>query len=90
MEAFAELKPVRLYLPLYFLFQQCYQKFLRFPGGSDLEGTINGTYWNWRTAIGPLKDRPGRPDIWGYQISNGLGLVEYFNWCNDLGMETSK
>jgi alpha-N-arabinofuranosidase len=65
------------------------QRFLRFPGGSDLEGTVNGSYWDWRKAIGPLTERPGRPDIWGYQISNGLGLVEYLNWCDDLNMEPS-
>ncbi|KAJ5131575.1 Glycoside hydrolase superfamily [Penicillium bovifimosum] len=62
-------------------------KFLRFPGGNNLEGdTIEGR-WKWNETIGPLKDRPGRATTWQYGETLGLGLVEYMQWCDDLGME---
>lgn len=62
-------------------------KFLRFPGGNNLEGdTIDGR-WKWNETIGPLKDRPGRATTWGYQETGGMGLVEYMEWCDDLGIE---
>ncbi|KKK21748.1 alpha-L-arabinofuranosidase A [Aspergillus ochraceoroseus] len=62
-------------------------KFLRFPGGNNLEGdTIEGR-WKWNETIGPLKDRPGRATTWGYQETSGLGLVEYMEWCDDLDIE---
>ncbi|KAF2465170.1 glycoside hydrolase [Lindgomyces ingoldianus] len=62
-------------------------KFLRFPGGNALEGPNLANPWKWNETIGPLKDRPGRPGVWGYQTSDGLGLVEYLHWCNDMGLE---
>ena len=37
-----------------------------------------------------MKERPGRPGTWGYYNTDGLGLVEYMNWCTDLGVEASK
>ncbi|KAJ5675272.1 uncharacterized protein N7477_005206 [Penicillium maclennaniae] len=62
-------------------------KFLRFPGGNNLEGdTIDGR-WKWNETIGPLIDRPGRATTWGYEETSGMGLVEYMEWCDDLGME---
>ncbi|KAF2637950.1 glycoside hydrolase [Massarina eburnea CBS 473.64] len=62
-------------------------KFLRFPGGNALEGPDLKNPWRWNETIGPLKDRPGRPGTWGYQTSDGLGLVEYFEWCDDMELE---
>ncbi|KAH8658025.1 alpha-L-arabinofuranosidase A [Xylariales sp. PMI_506] len=62
-------------------------KFLRFPGGSDLEGQWVGAQWKWNETIGDLRDRPGKPSTWGYHETNGLGLVEYMLWCEDLGLE---
>ena len=41
-------------------------KFLRFPGGNNLEGVSVFKRWNWRKTIGDLKDRPGRPADWSY------------------------
>ncbi|KAJ5085108.1 hypothetical protein N7532_009879 [Penicillium argentinense] len=62
-------------------------KFLRFPGGNNLEGdTIEGR-WKWNETIGPLKDRPGRATTWSYEETGGFGLIEYMEWCDDLGME---
>ncbi|THX93597.1 putative vacuolar segregation protein [Aureobasidium pullulans] len=59
-------------------------KFLRFPGGNNLEGDDPPYLWYWNETIGPLKDRPGRPGTWGYQNTDGLGLIEYLHWCQDL------
>jgi alpha-N-arabinofuranosidase len=65
-------------------------KFLRLPGGNMLEGNTQTNWWKWNETIGPLKDRPGMANVWGYQITYGLGLVEYMEWCDDLGLEPSK
>jgi alpha-N-arabinofuranosidase len=54
-------------------------------GGS--EGDISRYPWRWNETIGPLKDRPGRPGTWSYQNTDGLGLIEYFHWCEDLNVE---
>lgn len=66
------------------------QKFLRFPGGNNLEGLTVPTRWKWNETIGPLKDRPGRPTPWSYEETGGMGLVEYMNWADDLDLEPSE
>jgi alpha-N-arabinofuranosidase len=62
-------------------------KFLRFPGGNNLEGNSAPYLWYWNQTIGPLQDRPGRPGTWGYENTDGLGLIEYLHWCEDLELE---
>ncbi|KAL4892521.1 glycoside hydrolase superfamily [Aspergillus ambiguus] len=62
-------------------------KFLRFPGGNNLEGNFIDGRWKWNETIGPLKDRPGRATTWAYQETGGMGLVEYMEWCDDLEIE---
>lgn len=54
-----------------------------------LEGLTTKTWWKWNETIGPLKDRPGMAGVWNYQVTTGLGLVEYMEWCDDLNMEPS-
>ncbi|CAG8686525.1 11338_t:CDS:10, partial [Acaulospora colombiana] len=61
--------------------------FLRFPGGNNLEGNHIQERWKWNETIGPLIDRPGRPGAWGYANTDGLGLLEYCLWAEDLGLE---
>ena len=61
--------------------------FLRLPGGNNIEGNDPPYLWYWNETIGPLVDRPGRPGTWGYENTDGLGLVEYLFWCQDLGIE---
>lgn len=51
-----------------------------------LEGSTLATRWDWKNSIGALKDRPGFPGVWGYQQTNGLGLMEYLYWAEDMGM----
>jgi alpha-N-arabinofuranosidase len=63
-------------------------QFLRFPGGNYLEGNTFATRFNWKETIGPIEERPGHmDDAWGYWSSDGMGLLEYLDWCEDLNME---
>ncbi|KZT22628.1 glycoside hydrolase family 51 protein [Neolentinus lepideus HHB14362 ss-1] len=59
----------------------------RFPGGNNLEGESWATRWKWNETIGPIENRPGRVGDWGYPNTDGLGLLEYLNWAEDLGAE---
>ncbi len=60
--------------------------FLRFPGGNYLEGNHIRDRFEWKKTIGPLVDRPTHPSPWGYQSSDGMGLLEFLEWCEDLHM----
>jgi alpha-L-arabinofuranosidase len=61
--------------------------FLRFPGGNYLEGGTIATRFDWKKMIGPLVDRPTHPTTWNYHSSDGMGLLEFLQWCEDLHME---
>ena len=64
-------------------------KFMRFPGGCVVHGGGDG-FWDtyrWKTTIGPKEQRKGLKNTWGYHQSMGLGYLEYFQVCEDLGME---
>ncbi|PMD43173.1 glycoside hydrolase family 51 protein [Hyaloscypha variabilis F] len=63
-------------------------KYLRMPGGNNLEGLSAPYQWKWNATIGPIIDRPGRPGTWGYVNTDGLGLLEMMQWCLDMGLET--
>ncbi|MGA2898111.1 MAG: hypothetical protein ABSE27_11020, partial [Acidobacteriaceae bacterium] len=61
--------------------------FLRFPGGNYLEGQTIADRFNWKKTIGPLVDRPGHASPWRYHSTDGLGLLEFLEWCEDLKMQ---
>ena len=61
--------------------------FLRFPGGNYLEGEHIADRFQWKKTIGPLVDRPGHPSPWRYHSTDGLGLLEFLEWCEDLKMQ---
>ncbi len=64
-------------------------KFMRFPGGCVVHGGGDG-FWDtyrWKTTVGPKEQRRGLKNTWGYHQSMGLGYYEYFQFCEDLGME---
>jgi alpha-N-arabinofuranosidase len=61
--------------------------FLRFPGGNYLEGDHISERYEWKKTIGPLVNRPTHPSPWGYHSSDGLGLLEFLEWCEDLKMQ---
>jgi alpha-L-arabinofuranosidase len=61
--------------------------FLRLPGGNYLEGDTLEDWYNWKKTIGPLVDRPGHWSPWSYWSTDGLGLLEFLEWCEDLKIE---
>ncbi len=62
-------------------------KFLRFPGGNYLEGDYINERFDWKKTIGDISQRPGHRSPWNYWSTDGFGLMEYLNWCEDLHME---
>ena len=61
--------------------------FLRCPVGNYLEGATIPQRFEWKKTLGPLTSRAGHPGPWGYRSSDGLGLLEYMLWCEDMGAE---
>ncbi len=61
--------------------------FLRFPGGNYLEGDTVDKRFDWKKTIGPISQRPGHHGPWGYRSTDGLGLLEFLEWCQDMGAE---
>ena len=62
-------------------------RFMRFPGGCVAHGDGLGNMYNWKETIGPMETRKGARNIWGYHQSRGLGYYEFFQLCEDMGME---
>ena len=62
-------------------------KFLRLPGGNYLEGDHISERFEWKKTIGPWVDRPTHPSPWHYRSSDGMGLLEFLEWCEDLKIE---
>jgi len=61
--------------------------FLRLPGGNYLEGDRIADRFEWKKTIGPWVDRPTHPSPWHYRSSDGMGLLEFLEWCEDLKIE---
>lgn len=61
--------------------------FLRFPGGNYLEGDTVDTRFEWKKTLGPISQRPGHQGPWGYRSTDGMGLLEFLQWCEDMGAE---
>jgi alpha-L-arabinofuranosidase len=62
-------------------------KFLRFPGGNYVEGNKIEDRFPWAKTLGPIEDRPGHACCWGYRSSDGMGLLEFLEWCEDMNAE---
>jgi alpha-L-arabinofuranosidase len=62
--------------------------FLRLPGGNYLEGDQIDERFDWKNTIGPLVDRPTHRSPWNYQSSDGMGLLEFLEWTEDLKIQT--
>jgi alpha-L-arabinofuranosidase len=62
-------------------------KFLRLPGGNYLEGDYINERFDWKKTIGDVAQRPGHRSPWNYWSTDGMGLLEYCEWCEDLHME---
>ncbi|QCD97112.1 alpha-N-arabinofuranosidase [Vigna unguiculata] len=53
-------------------------KFLRFPGGTYVEGVHLQNRYQRKDTIGPWEERPGHfDDIWNYWSDDGIGYFEY-------------
>jgi alpha-N-arabinofuranosidase len=62
--------------------------FLRFPGGNYVEGNTFDTRFDWKKTVGDVAQRPGHfDDAWRYWSTDGMGLLEFLGWCEDLHME---
>lgn len=62
-------------------------RFVRFPGGCVAHGDGLGNIYHWKNTIGPLEARKPQRNLWGYHQTAGLGYLEYFQFCEDLGAE---
>ena len=61
--------------------------FMRYPGGNFIESTTAANAVRWKKTIGDTALRPGHlNDSWGYWSTDGFGLQEYLQFCEDLGM----
>jgi alpha-N-arabinofuranosidase len=63
------------------------QKFLRLPGGNYLEGDHIADRFQWKNTIGSMVNRPTHMSPWRYRSSDGMGLLEFLEWCEDLKIE---
>jgi alpha-N-arabinofuranosidase len=69
------------------LLADMHPRFLRFPGGNYVEGNTIAERFNWKETIGDVAQRPGHRSPWGYWSTDGFGLLEFLEWCEDLHME---
>ena len=60
-------------------------KFVRFPGGCLVHGQGIHRYYDWKETIGPVEQRKGSRNLWGYHQTMGIGYFEYFQFCEDVG-----
>ena len=71
--------------------------FMRFPGGCIVEGSELSKRYQWKKTIGPVEERELLVNRWNYEFlhrptpdyfqSFGLGFLEFFQLCEDIGAE---
>jgi alpha-N-arabinofuranosidase len=68
--------------------------FLRFPGGSIVDGIAPGNHYRWKESVGPVINRAPNYSMWGISLPDGgysqslqVGFYEYFLLSEDLGAE---
>ena len=60
--------------------------FLRFPGGTYVQGNDRGSAFRWKTTLGNLADRAGHKDEpWSYWSTDSMGFYEFLLLCERLG-----
>lgn len=62
-------------------------RFVRFPGGCVVEAGSTETAYDWKLTVGPVEERSERWGPWNYRRTQGMGLFEYLQFCEDLGAE---
>ena len=64
---------------------ELHPRFLRFPGGCISEGSfIWENVYDWKDSVGPVETRRENYNVWGYNMTLGLGYMEYFQLAEDL------
>ncbi|XP_074296952.1 alpha-L-arabinofuranosidase 1-like [Silene latifolia] len=62
--------------------------FMRFPGGTFVEGVKLSNSFQWKKTVGPWEERPGHfGDVWNYWTDDGLGFFEQLLLAEDLHSE---
>lgn len=69
------------------LLADIHPRFMRFPGGCVAHGDGLSNIYHWKETIGPLEDRKPLRNLWGYHQSRQIGYYEFFQMCEDMGME---
>ena len=69
------------------MMKDMHPKFLRFPGGNYVEGNDFRNRFDWKRTVGDPDERPGHMSPWGYRSTDGLGLLEFMQWAEDVGAE---
>ena len=59
--------------------------FMRFPGGCASEGSTYFGQVFWKNSIGPVEERIGFRNHWGYWTSQYVGFYEYLLMSESLG-----
>ena len=62
-------------------------RFVRFPGGCATHGQGIDNIYHWQATVGELWARQPDMHIWSYHQTRGLGFLEYFQFCEDIGAE---
>jgi alpha-L-arabinofuranosidase len=61
--------------------------FVRFPGGCVVEAGTVATAYDWKLTVGPLEQRTERWGPWNHRRTQGMGVFEYLQFCEDLQAE---
>ncbi len=60
--------------------------FVRFPGGTYVQGNERESAFRWKSTIGALESRPGHQNApWVYWSTDNMGFHEYLLLCERLG-----
>lgn len=62
-------------------------RFVRFSGGCVAHGDGIENIYRWENTVGSLESRKPQRNLWGYHQTAGLGYLEYFQFCEDIGAE---
>ena len=60
-------------------------QFMRFPGGCASEGTNYFGQPFWKNSVGPVEERIGFRNHWGYWTSQYVGFYEYLLMAESIG-----
>ena len=79
--------PTGLRLDLANMLAALHPSFMRYPGGNFIEGGVNITNavrWKKTDRRHCATSGPHENDAWGYWSTDGFGLDEYLQFCEDM------